>query len=54
MAGTGSLPDTVQAAIRIREAAARSARIRSTEDRAVTGFRYEEADLAMGGYGERD
>ena len=47
-------PDTVKAAIRIREAAARSARIRSTEDRAVTGFRYEEADLAIGGYGERD
>jgi hypothetical protein len=46
-------PDTVKAAIPMREAAARSARIRSMEDRAVTGFRYEEADLAIGGYRER-
>jgi hypothetical protein len=40
-------PDTVSA-MRMREPAPRSARTRSTEHRAVDGFRYEEADLAVG------
>jgi hypothetical protein len=49
-------PDTARAAIRTREPARRSARMRSTKDRAVDGSRYEvdgfcyeEADLAVGG-----
>jgi len=42
-------PDSVRAASRIREPAPQPARMCSVEDRAANGFRYEEANLAVGG-----